>query len=153
MQWCAHAAMGLHIQVQGEVSVMSYRDPRVLAWERKLKEVFDEIDQIMEERHGDRFPLHPSRPKMGSTSTPAADGLFDLGAAFSAGFGTVHGRGYGVSIRLSTLARVPADVMDMIEQEVYELLQEKLPKAFPCRELHIEREDHRFKIVGDLSLA
>ncbi len=132
---------------------MSYRDPRVTAWESKLEELFDEIDQIMEERYGDKYPLHPSRPEKGVTSRPSADGLFDLGAAFSAGFGSVHGRGYVISIRLSTLARVPPDVMERIEQEILELLEAKLPKAFPCRDLRIERDGHSFKIVGDLSFA
>lgn len=132
---------------------MSYRDPRVTAWERRLEEVFDEIDHIMEERYGDTYPLHPSRPEQGATSSPSADGLFDLGAAFSAGFGSVHGRGYVINIRLSTLARVPADVMDRIEQEVLELLEQKLPRAFPGRDLRIERDGHGFKIVGNLSFS
>ena len=124
-----------------------------MAWEKKLEEVFDQIDHLMEDRYGDRYPLHPSRPERGATSQPSADGLFDLGAAFSAGFGSVHGRGYVISVRLSTLARVPADVMETIEQEVLALLQEKLPTAFPCRDLRIERDGHSFKIVGDLSFA
>jgi len=124
-----------------------------MAWEKKLEEVFDQIDHLMEDRYGDRYPLHPSRPERGATSQPSADGLFDLGAAFSAGFGSVHGRGYVISVRLSTLARVPADVMETIEQEVLALLQEKLPTAFPCRDLRIERDGHSFKIVGDLAFA
>ena len=132
---------------------MSFRDPRVSAWEQKLAEVFHEIDDIMEDRYGAKYPLHPSRPARGTTSNPSQDGLFDLGAAFSAGFGSVHGRGYVVSIRLSTLARVPAEVMNRIEQEVLDLLREKLPQAFPCRALRIERDGHSFKIVGDLSLT
>ena len=132
---------------------MSFRDSRVVAWEKKLQDVFNEIDAQMEEQYGDRYPLHPSRPPSGSTANPSADGLFDLGAAFSAGFGSVHGRGYIISIRVATLARVPADVMEKIEQEVLEQLQEKLPEAFPCRDLRIERDGHSFKIVGDLSFA
>ncbi len=132
---------------------MSFRDPRVTAWEKKLEEVFNDIDNIMEERYGGKYPLHPSRPERGATSRPSADGLFDLGAAFSAGFGSIHGRGYAISMRLSTLARVPPEVMEKIEQEVLELLEERLPKAFPCRDLRIERDGHSFKIVGDLSVA
>ncbi|HMP73080.1 MAG TPA: hypothetical protein PKE55_07435 [Kiritimatiellia bacterium] len=132
---------------------MSFRDPRVLAWEKQLQHVFDEIDHIMEDRYGDRYPLHPNRPPRGATSNPSADGLFDLGAAFTAGFGSIHGRGYVVQIRLSTLARIPAEVIEQIEQEILELLREKLPKAFPCRSLSIERDGHSFKIVGDLSIA
>ncbi len=132
---------------------MSFRDPRVSAWEKKLGEVFDDIDHIMEDRYGTAYPLHPSRPEHGATANPSADGLFDLGAAFSAGFGSDHGRGYVVSIRLSTLSRIPADVMEQIEQEVVELLEEKLPVAFPNRDLQVERDGHSFKIIGDLSFG
>lgn len=132
---------------------MSFRDPRVSAWEKRLQRVFDDIDHIMEDRYGDRYPLHPSRPERGETSNPSADGLFDLGAAFSAGYGSEHGRGYLVSIRLSTRARIPADVMEQIEQEVVGLLHEKLPVAFPNRTLQVERDGHSFKIIGDLSLG
>jgi len=132
---------------------VSYRDPRVAAWEKKLEEIFDEIDRIMEDRYGADFPLHPSRPEQGSTSSPSADGLFDIGAAFSAGFGSVHGRGYVVSVRLSTLVSVPDSVVEKIEQEVLQLLEKKLPHAFPGRDLRIERDGHSFKIVGDLSIA
>jgi len=132
---------------------MSFRDPRVSAWEKKLESIFDDIDHDMEDRYGDKYPLHPSRPERGATSNPSADGLFDLGAAFSAGFGSQHGRGYTVSIRLSTLARVPPIIMEKIEQEVVELLHKKLPAAFPGRDLRVERDGHSFKIIGDLSLG
>lgn len=130
---------------------MSFRDPRVSRWEQRLHDVFNEIDRVMEERYGDRYPLHPSRPEQGATRNPSADGLFDLGASFTAGYGSEHGRGYVVSIRLATLARVPADVMETIEQEVLVLLREKVPAAFPDRELRIERDGHQFKLFGDLS--
>lgn len=132
---------------------MSYRDPRVSAWEKRLEELFHEINHIMEERYGERYPLHPSRPAHGTTANPSADGLFDLGAAFSAGFGSSHGRGYVVSIRLATLARIPADVMEYMEQEILSLLREKLPETFPGRDLNVERDGHTFKIVGDLSFG
>lgn len=132
---------------------MSFRDARVSEWEQRLAAVFHDIDHRMEEKYGHKYPLHPSRPARGSTGNPSADGLFDLGASFTAGFGSQHGRGYVVSIRLSTLARVPADIMERIEQEVLALLKVKLPKAFPNRELRIERDGHAFKIVGDLSFT
>ena len=131
---------------------MSYRDPRVTAWEKKLEALFHEINHIMEDRYGDRYPLHPSRPAHGTTSDPSADGLFNLGAAFSAGFGSTHGRGYVVSIRLATLARIPSGVMEQMEQEILALLQDKLPLTFPDRDLKVERDGHTFKIFGDLSI-
>lgn len=106
----------------------------------------------MEARYGDRFPLHPRRAEKGATADPSQDGLFDLGAAFSAGFGSDHGRGYVVSIRLSTLSRIPTKKMERIENEVVALLRKKLPEAFPHRALRVERDGHVFKIIGDLSI-
>jgi hypothetical protein len=131
---------------------MSFRHPRVLAWEAKLKSVFDLIDAEMEREYGDRYPLHPARAEHGATANAEDDGLFDLGAAFSAGFGSRHGRGYVVQVRLATLKRVPPDAMETIERRVAERLREELPRAFPGRELRIERDEHAFKIVGDLGL-
>jgi hypothetical protein len=131
---------------------MSFRDPRVVSWESRLKAVFDDIDAVVEQEFDDVFPLRPNRPDVGETANPAADGLFELGAAFSAGYGSQHGRGYIVSIRVATLARVPSDRMEAIEQRVVSLLKERLPEAFPDRDLAVERDGHRFKIVGDLSI-
>lgn len=131
---------------------MSFRDPRVVSWESRLKGVFDEIDALVEEEYADLFPLRPNRPDSGTTGNPSADGLFDLGAGFSPGYGSEFGKGYIVSIRLATLARVPEKIMDQIESRVIELLKEKLPRAFPNRDLKVELDGHRFKIIGDLSV-
>lgn len=132
--------------------VMSYRDPRVQEWERRLKAVFDRIDGALERKYAGRYPLHPARPRQGETSSPEDDGLFDLGAAFSAGFGSEHGRGYSVQVRLATLHNVPDDVVQAIEEEVVTRLREELPRAFPGRDLTVVAEGHAFKIVGDLGL-
>ncbi len=131
---------------------MAFRDPKVVEWEKRLKSVFDEIDHEMEDRDGEKYPLHPRRAERGKTADPSADGLFNVGAAFSAGFGSEHGRGYVVSIRLSTLARIPADMMEEIEEEIVTRLREKLLEAFPGRDLRVKRDGHSFKIIGDLSL-
>ncbi|MCB1071101.1 MAG: hypothetical protein H7A43_05400 [Verrucomicrobia bacterium] len=131
---------------------MSFRDPRVTDWESRLKQVFNEIDAIVEEEYSDLFPLRPNRPGQGETADPSADGLFDLGAAFSPGYGSEYGKGYIVSIRVVTLTRIPKARMDLIEDRVIELLKEKLPRAFPDRDLRVELDGHRFKIVGDLSV-
>jgi len=129
---------------------MAYRDPRVVEWEMRLNDLFDEIDHEIEDLYGDRFPLHPSRPERGETSSPSADGLFELGASFTPGFGSQFGRGYVVGIRLATLANVPEDLIEEIEQRVVALLQGKLPEAFPERNMRVERDGHTFKILGDL---
>ena len=89
---------------------MSLRGPEVTRWEEKLKRVFDHIDDRLESKYGDKYPLHPARPKQGTTANKEEDGLFNVGAAFSAGFGSKRGRGYVVQVRMSTLSGVPAHV-------------------------------------------
>ena len=124
-----------------------------MQWEERLKDVFDEIDRELEEQYGERWSLHPSRPEEGTTSNPEHDGLFNIGASFSAGIGSKHGPGYTVQIRLSTLERVPADIRDEIRQKVFQALEKKLPEAFPDRKLTVSEENDDIRIHGDLSLG
>ena len=128
------------------------RGRKARAWEKTLKGVFDEIDHELEAQYGAQWPLHPSRPKRGATTNPEADGLFNVGAAFSAGFGSKHGPGYTVEIRLSTLKNVPADVRQQIKAQVFQCLEKKLPVAFPGRELQVSEDNGLIRIHGDLSL-
>jgi hypothetical protein len=121
-------------------------------WEMRLKAVFDEIDVTLEQEYGNRFPLHPARAKQGTTSNPEMDGLFNVGAAYSAGFGSKLGPGYVVDIRLSTLQRIPKDLMEDLRNRVQTILQEKLPSAFPGKQLQVDREGGHLRIHGDLSL-
>ncbi len=132
---------------------MSLRHHKAIAWERRLKDIFDRIDAELEQQYADRFTLHPARAPHGATANPEDDGLFDLGAAFSAGFGSQHGSGYVVQIRLATLQRVPRDLIEAIEEQIVRRLREELPRAFPGQHLRVEREGHAFKIIGDLSLG
>jgi hypothetical protein len=129
------------------------RGPRVRAWERKLKRVFDRIDDTLEERYGRLYKRHPNRPPRGTTANKESDGLFNVGASFSAGFGSELGRGYVVNVRMATLARVSPEDQKRIEDTVAERLKEELPKAFPGRELHVDRDGPVYKIYGDLSLS
>ena len=129
------------------------RHVKTIAWEQKLKKVFDRIDDILEKKYGDMYPLHPARPERGETSNKEHDGLFDLSAVFSAGFGSEHGRGYIVRSRIATLAEVPPEVAEKIEEEVAEMLRKELPEAFPGRNLDVTRDGHILKIQGDLSLG
>ncbi|NCC50196.1 MAG: hypothetical protein EOM20_03175 [Spartobacteria bacterium] len=131
---------------------MSYRDPKVTKWEEKLKKVFDRIDDHLESSYGGAYPLHPSRPERGATSNKEQDGLFNIGAAFSPGYGSRHGRGYIVEARMVTLSHVPRHVQNQLEEEVVRLLRNELPRAFPDRELDVVRDGNVFKIVGDLRL-
>lgn len=129
------------------------RHHRARQWELKLKRVFDEIDAELESEYGGRFPLHPSRPRRGTTSNPEADGLFNVGASFSAGYGSEHGRGYVVEVQMSTLSRVPADDREEIMERAVTLLRKKLPTAFPKASLEVERDGPKYKITGDFSLG
>ena len=123
-----------------------------MQWEKTLKGVFDEIDRELEDQYGDQWPLHPSRPKEGTTSNPEQDGLFNVGAAFSAGIGSQHGPGYTVEIRISTLKNVPADMRAKIKAQVFRTLEKKLPAAFPGQELKVSEDRGMIRIHGDLSL-
>ena len=126
------------------------RDHKVEAWESRLKRVFDRIDDYLEEKYGSKYPLHPARPVRGATASKAHDGLFNIGASFSAGYGSSRGPGYVLEVRMVTLTRVPRYVRDQLEEEAAERLREELPKEFPDRELRVERDGPVYKISGDL---
>ncbi|HDQ15352.1 MAG TPA: hypothetical protein ENN41_11125 [Sediminispirochaeta sp.] len=122
-------------------------------FDKRLRALFDEVDDYLEDKYGDRYPLHPRRAKRGSTSSKAHDGLFNVGAAFSAGYGSEHGRGYVIDVDMVTLAKVPDDVEEMIEDDAVEFVRKKLPEYFPERDLSVRRDGRTFKISGDLSLG
>lgn len=121
-------------------------------WEGRLKAVFDRIDERLEKEHGRMFTLHPARPEHGATASREMDGLFDIGASFSAGFGSQHGPGYVIDVRIATLSSVSDRTAAMVEEEVASMLREELPAAFPGRNLEVLRDHHVLKIVGDLNL-
>ena len=121
-------------------------------WELLLKVIFDEIDNELEKEYGPRFSLHPSRAKKGTTTNPEMDGLFNVGASYSAGFGSKLGPGYVVDIRLSTLQRIPKELKMELRDRVQALLIEKLPATFPDKQLAVDKERSHLRIHGDLSL-
>ncbi len=123
-----------------------------MQWEQTLKGVFDDIDAELETEYGGRYSLHPSRPAHGTTANPEDDGLFNVGAAFTAGFGSKYGPGYVVEIRLSTLINVPDEVREEIKGKVFQRLEKRLLKAFPGKVLHVSEENGIIRIYGDLSL-
>lgn len=138
-----------HLRVRSGTS----RHPKAVAWKRKLNEVFDRIDAELEAAYGDRYPLHPARAGKGKTSNPEHDGLFNVGTAFSAGYGSRHGAGYVVRLRVATLAHVPKPVLEEIEDVVVERLREELPEVFPGRDLKVTRDGPVFRIHGNRSLG
>jgi len=123
-----------------------------MKWEETLKAVFDALDHELETEYGDRYPIHPARPKRGKTANPEDDGLFNIGAAFSAGFGSKYGPGYVVEIRIATLSRVPHAIREEIKQKIFRRLKERVPAAFPGKKLHVSEENGLIRIHGDLSL-
>jgi len=52
-----------------------------------------------------------------------------------------------------TLEAVPPDERARIEEEAASLLREGLARAFPGRDLRVDRDGNGFKIHGDLSLG
>ncbi len=129
------------------------RHHNLIKWEKELRRLLDRLDRRLEERHGNKFPLHPSRAKKGTTANAKHDGLFNVSAKFSAGYGSEHGAGYVLDVDMITLADVPADMQRRIEDEAAAWLREELPKAFPNRKLHCERDGGAYKLYGDLSLG
>lgn len=127
--------------------------PSLTRFSDQMKALFDSVDDELEVRYGDRYPLHPNRPKRGTTANSAADGLFNVGAYFTPGYGSEYGRGYVVDVEMATLASVPADVREEIEEEVVRMVRERLPKYFPERRLDVERDGRLYKILGDLGLG
>ena len=121
-------------------------------WEKRLKTVFDEIDVELENAYGDRLDLHPARPEHGATANREMDGLFNIGASYSAGFDSTYGPGYVVDIHLSTLEHISEDLKTELRDRVQALLTEKLQAAFPGKNLQVDKENGHLRIHGDLSL-
>lgn len=126
--------------------------PELQAWEKKLRKALAAADRMLEQRYGDRYPLRPNRPPAGKTANFAADGLFSVGAKYTAGFGSGTGEGYIVEIRMSTFAGVPSELRESVRDEAAELLRKQLDEIFPDRELTVGREGAVLKIHGDLGL-
>ena len=128
------------------------RHPLAESWEQKLEAVLQETDRQLEKRFGHLYRRHPARPAHGATANRRYDGLFHITANFTAGFGSAHGPGYVLTFGFATLEKVCAADRAMVEETALALIRERLPKAFPGRDLRIERDGEVWKIVGDLSL-
>jgi len=128
------------------------RNLLVEKWEKQLKTVFDKIDDMLEEKFGHLFPLHPSRSARHEAANKEDGGLFDVTPAFTAGVASPTGPGDFFRIRWATLSYVPEDLRSNVEEAVLHELQQSLPGAFPGKNLQVVREGAGFKIIGDLSL-
>ena len=129
------------------------KHPKLAAWDKELQQVFFQVDHYLEDRYGESFDLHPRRPRRGSTSNPQMDGLFNIGASFSPGFGSEQGRGYVIDVHIATLDKVPAEFREKIIQEAVGELQNLLDLHFPLRDLKVVKDGDLYKIIGDFSLG
>ena len=77
--------------------------PKMAEFDDTMKMLFDEVDDYIEDLYGDKYALHPARPLRGETSNPESDGLFNIGAVFTPGYGSELGRGYLIDVSMSTL--------------------------------------------------
>ncbi len=123
---------------------------KIREFDMKLKKLFDLIDDYLENNYGEIYQLHPNRPKRGSTANKASDGLFNVGASFSPGYGSEYGRGYVVDIDIATLDHVPDKVQLEIENEVADLLREIIREQFPGQDIRVNRDGNVLKIYGEL---
>jgi hypothetical protein len=126
---------------------------RARQWEQQFAPIMRELDDHFEGRYGDRYPRHPAKPERGSTANPRHSGLFSISCKFSPGIGSQHGPGYLLEVRISTLARVPPETQQRMEDEVAEKLRELLARDFPELDLSVERDGRVYKVFGDLSLG
>lgn len=127
--------------------------PKLGEFNARLEALFNEVDELMEERWAASFALHPNRPERGTTSNPEMDGLFELAPDFTVGIGSRMGRGYLISCRIATLDRVPPERLEACMAEAAALINNLLPVYFPERRLHVSRDGKRYKITGDFSLG
>lgn len=128
------------------------RNERLEAFETKLAGILGEIDALLEARDGARFRRHPARPAKGETSNPQYDGLFSVVANFSAGIGSTFGPGYTLALRAATLDPVSDAEREAWEAFAADHLRKRLPEVFPGRDPSVDRDQHGWKLHGDLSL-
>lgn len=127
--------------------------PSLIKWEKGLKQIFDKIDDCLEDKYGKLFPLHPARARRGTTANKKYDGLFNVDSAFSLGIGSKYGPGYVIEVRMSTLSKVPKPLRNEIESVVADMLKQELAMRFPGKKLHIAKDGNVYRIYGNLSLG
>ncbi len=129
------------------------RHPHLIKWEQQLATLLNALDDVLEDRYGHSFRLHPARAPRDTTSNKAQDGLFRVQANFSLGVGSQHGRGYVIDIHLATLQNAPDELIDEIEEFALNHLRSAIQDIFPDLDLEVAMDGHVIKIFGDLQLG
>ena len=127
--------------------------PKTEEFDDRMKKLLDEVDDFLEDQYGGKYDLHPARPARGETSNRETNGLFNIGANFTPGYGSELGRGYLIVVSMSTLDKVEGDVRRVIYEKAANKIRELLPIHFPERELSVLPDGNHFKIMGDFSLG
>lgn len=122
-------------------------------WDRRLEAVFERVDIKMEQHFKEVFPRRNNRPAHGETASSQMSGLFNIGASFSAGYGSEQGRGYVIDVELCTYHNVDSELKENIETYARELIKQELEQEFPGRKLEIMRDGGVYKITGDFFLG
>lgn len=132
---------------------MSAQHPLSEKWDRMLQDAFEATDLYLESKYGQLYLKRPNRPEDGETANPQMSGLFNLGASFTAGYGSEFGRGYAIDLEICTYEKVDPEDRRRIEEDAIEYLESELRKIFPDRDLKIIYDGGIYKIVGDFSLG
>ena len=129
------------------------KHPSLVVWEKNLKNMLDELDELLEDKFGTQYRLHPARSERGLTSNKSHDGLFSISAGYSLGIGSELGKGYVIDVRMVTLENIPPEIESEIDNIVLCSLKENLPKHFPGKNLQINKDGNIIKMHGDLNLG
>lgn len=127
--------------------------PKMNEFNKRMKVMFDEVDDYLEDTYGEKLRIHPNRPERGTTSNKAHDGVFNVGPQFTPGYGSEYGRGYVVDLQISTISKLDDQQRRRIEDDLQKILNEKIPAHFPERELEVKRDLRGLKIVGNFNLG
>ena len=127
--------------------------PKLADVEDRMRIMLDQLDAYLETRYSGIYRLHPNRLPVGGASSPSYDGLFSVFAKFSLGYGSSNGRGYVLTINISTLDQVPDTIRKKIEKDAAEKIESMIPDFFPEREIHVTKDASIYKITGDFSLG
>ncbi len=127
--------------------------PKLADIEDRMQIMLDQLDVYLETRYSGIYHLHPNRLPKGKASSPSYDGLFSVFAKFSLGYGSANGRGYVLTINISTLDKVPDSIRENIERDAAEKIESMIPDFFPEREIHVTKDASIYKITGDFSLG